>query len=187
MRIVALVNPLAGSVPSDGVDQLKSALAALGHVDVEAFTLDVDNPTGQMEALNASEPDLFIAWGGDGTLRTALSATQDKPGDLLLLPGGTMNLLTKSIHGDLPWTEILDRALTDKHVAQLTAARANGETFYCAMLAGAPARMAEARESLRRGKLASMVAQATEALGALETIQRAGDASPMASSNWLLQ
>ena len=49
----------------------------------------------------------------------------------------------------------------------IPAGKANDEYFYCAMLAGAPARLAEAREAFRRGEL---VKAAVEARAALETL-----------------
>jgi diacylglycerol kinase family enzyme len=99
-------------------------------------------------------------------LRSALTLAGQTP-NLLLLPGGTMNLLTKSIHGEKTWDVILKEVLARPRRKVIPAGRANDEHFYCAMLAGAPARLAEAREALRRGEL---VKAAAEARAALETL-----------------
>ncbi|MEP7210301.1 MAG: diacylglycerol kinase family protein, partial [Alphaproteobacteria bacterium] len=108
--------------------------------------------------------------GGDGTLRSALAIAGAKTPNLLLLPGGTMNLLAKSIHGDHPWNQILANTIKSPRHIIIPAGDLNGERFYCAMLAGAPARFAEARESLRRGDIGNVVTGARVALEALQTI-----------------
>jgi diacylglycerol kinase family enzyme len=110
---------------------------------------------------------MFVVWGGDGTLRSALTTVGKVTPNLLLLPGGTMNLLTRSIHGEKTWEQVLTDVLAAPKRVTLPAGKVNHEIFYCAMLAGAPAQLAEARESLRRGEL---VKAATEARAALDTL-----------------
>ena len=125
----------------------------------------------QLKRLAEANPDLFIVWGGDGTLRSALGSVGQATPNLLLLPGGTMNMLTKSIHGDKTWDTILKEVLASPKRKTIPAGKANNEAFYCAMLAGAPARFAEARESLRRGELVKAATEARAALDTLGTLQ----------------
>jgi diacylglycerol kinase family enzyme len=167
MKTIALYNPAAGSVTADGEGSLREALEAVGVRDAELVQLDRDNCERQLRELAGHKPDLFIVWGGDGTLRSALNTVGQATPNLLLLPGGTMNLLCRNIHGDKPWNEILADVLAGPKRRMLPAGKVNGESFYCAMLAGAPARFAEAREALRRGEL---VKAASETRAALETI-----------------
>jgi diacylglycerol kinase family enzyme len=166
MKTIALYNPAAGSVTQDGGGKLQAALEEAGVRGADLVELDRDNCEAQLRALASANPDLFVVWGGDGTLRAALTVAGQTP-NLLLLPGGTMNLLTKSIHGDDTWDAILKEVLAGPKRRIIPAGKANDEYFYCAMLAGAPARLAEAREALRRGEL---VKAATEARAALETL-----------------
>ncbi len=81
-----------------------------------------------------------------------------------------MNLLTKSIHGDKTWEQILADVLAAPRRRVLPAGRVNDELFFCAMLAGAPARFAEARESLRRGELVKAAVEARVALDTLNSL-----------------
>jgi diacylglycerol kinase family enzyme len=167
MKTVALYNPAAGSVTADGGEKLSEALAEAGVRQVELVEIDRTDCKNQIKRLTETNPDLFIVWGGDGTLRSALGFAGQSIANLLLLPGGTMNLLTKSIHGDKTWQAILKEVIASPKRTVIPAGKVNDEIFYCAMLAGAPARLAEARESLRRGEL---VKAAVEARAALETL-----------------
>jgi diacylglycerol kinase family enzyme len=166
MKTIALYNPASGSVTADGGDKLRAALEEAGVRGADLVELDRDDCERQLKQLAGANPDLFVVWGGDGTLRAALTVVGQTP-NLLLLPGGTMNLLSKSIHGDKTWDAILKEVLAGPRRKVIPAGTANNEHFYCAMLAGAPARLAEAREALRRGEL---VKAATEARAALETL-----------------
>lgn len=168
MKTIALVNPAAGGVTPDGAARMAAALEEAGVRGADVVPVDLEDCRKQLDDLVKQNPDLFVVWGGDGTLRSALSVVGKKTGNLLLLPGGTMNLLTKSIHGDKPWNEILAGVLESPKKRMLSAGRINDDLFYCAMLAGAPAKMAEAREAIRRGEL---VKAAVEARAALETLQ----------------
>jgi len=170
MKTIALYNPAAGSVGADGRERLAAALEEAGVREVDLVEADGANCVSQIDRIAAATPDLLIVWGGDGTLRSALGATAGAPGaapNLLLLPGGTMNLLTRSIHGEKTWDTVLKDVLAAPRRVVLPAGKVNDEVFYCAMLAGTPARLAEARESLRRGEL---VKAAVEARAALETL-----------------
>ncbi len=167
MKTIALFNPASGSVTADGGERLSAALEAAGVRGADMVEIDRSDCGTQLKSLAAQNPDLFVVWGGDGTLRSALGTVGQATPNLLLLPGGTMNLLTRSIHGEKPWDTILKDVLAAPKRHTLPAGKVNGELFYCAMLAGAPARFAEARESLRRGEL---VKAATEAAAALDTL-----------------
>ncbi|MDZ4762835.1 MAG: diacylglycerol kinase family protein [Alphaproteobacteria bacterium] len=170
MKTIALVNPASGGVTVDGAERMREALEAAGLKSTEVVEIDLDACENQMSLIADSDPDLFIVWGGDGTLRSALSTVGKKTPNLVLLPGGTMNLLTKSLHGDKPWNTILNEVIAGPRQRKITAGEINGEIFYCAMLAGAPARFAEARESIRKGEIGKGVAAARAALDTLQTI-----------------
>lgn len=170
MKTIALVNPAAGGVAADGLDRIRAALQTAGVSNAEVVELDTDNCETQLSELARQDPDMFVVWGGDGTLRTAMSTLGERTRNLLLLPGGTMNMLTKAIHGDLPWDEILSRVIAEPRRRTIPAGAANGHTFYCAMIAGAPVRLAEAREAVRRGELVKAASEAKSALESLESL-----------------
>lgn len=170
MKTIALFNPKAGSVPADAHDRLTEVLQSVGHGGADLIEVDTSDPETQLRELAQQSPDLFIVWGGDGTLRAALTTVGLATPNLLLLPGGTMNLLPHILHGQKPWDEVLRAVIKSPRRHTLPAGDVNGQRFYCAMLAGAPAQFAEARESLRRGDLGKAAAEAGTALDTLNNL-----------------
>jgi diacylglycerol kinase family enzyme len=170
MKTIALFNPASGSVTADGGERLRAALESAGVRDPDLVEIDRSDGETQLRQLAAAKPDLFVVWGGDGTLRSALGVVGKATPNLVLLPGGTMNLLARSIHGEKTWEQVLSDVLAGPKRVTLPAGDMNGETFYCAMLAGAPAHFAEARESFRRGELVKAAAEARAAIETLGTL-----------------
>jgi diacylglycerol kinase family enzyme len=170
MKTIALFNPNSGSVSADGGERLKAALEANGIRGAEIVATDGDDFVGQLKKLAEQQPDLFVVWGGDGTLKGALETVGKVTPNLLLLPGGTMNLLPKAIHGDKTWDQTIADVIAAPKRMMLPAGRANDELFFCAMLAGAPAHFAEARESLRRGDLMKAATEAKTAIDVLNNL-----------------
>ena len=143
MKTIALFNPASGSVSADGGERLKVELEKSGIRGADIIQTDSNDFVGQLKSVAAQNPDLFVVWGGDGTLKGALETVGQISPNLLLLPGGTMNLLPRSIHGEKPWEQIIADVLVAPKRKMLPAGKANDELFFCAMMAGAPARFAE--------------------------------------------
>ena len=170
MKTIALFNPKSGSVPADARERMLAILTEAGHANAELVEADPGDPCAQLRELAGQSPDLFIVWGGDGTLRAALTEAGSKTSNLLLLPGGTMNLLPRILHGEKGWEDVLRDVIRSPRRKTLPAGEVNGQAFYCAMLAGAPARFAEAREALRRGDLGKAAGEARAAIDVLNTL-----------------
>jgi len=71
---------------------------------------------------------------------------------MVLLPGGTLNILPKALYGELAWPEALKAALERGVVKSLPVGRANGQAFYVAALFGGATMLVHAREAVREGK-----------------------------------
>jgi len=170
MKTIALFNPNSGSVSADGGERLRAALEAAGVRGADILETDGADFIGQLKGVAAQSPDLFVVWGGDGTLKAALETVGQATPNLLLLPGGTMNLLPKSIHGEKTWDQIITDVIAGPKRKFLPAGKVNDELFFCAMLAGAPAHFADARESLRRGELVKAAAEAKVAIDTLNSL-----------------
>lgn len=151
MRVIALINPAAGSVGPEGTRRIRHALSDAGHHLAEIVPFDPTAGPAQVRELVAKQPDLLIVWGGDGTHRTVLSVCGRSFDKVLLLPGGTMNLLTRWLHAAKPWNAVLRAALRKATTRKLDAGDVDGKLFFCAMIAGVPAEVARAREDLRTG------------------------------------
>lgn len=170
MKVTALINPLSGGVGADGAALMTESLERLGIMDAEVRTLEPEALDRQIADYAKAGPDFLIVWGGDGTLRTALAQSGPEGRGLILLPGGTMNLLLRWIHGEKGWETILADVIASPKPRTLPAGRIAGQDFYCALLAGAPAVLAEARESLRRGDIVHSMTKSGEAMEALQSI-----------------
>ena len=116
-------------------------------------------------ALDAARIALVIVYTGDGTLNAALTALKGWGGAVLVLPGGTMNLLSKRLHGDFPVAEIV------KMVAQGGARRRRVTKIagpcgdaYAGLLAGPGTHWGAVREAMREFDIAGIASETAEAL-----------------------
>lgn len=149
-KALVLFNELAGSVSAGDKDKLIDAVTAAG---VSRYVIASAQRISRRLFKNARKFDVIIVLGGDGTARAAAElAPRDGP-PLVLLPGGTLNILPRALYGDLSWPEALAAALVRGEPKRLTAGRANGEEFYVAAIFGAPTLLARAREAVRQGRL----------------------------------
>ncbi len=148
-RALVLLNEKAGSVGPKAGAQLIDALNAGG---VEQFTIVDATKMSSRNFQRASQFDAIIVLGGDGTARYAADlAPRDGP-PLILLPGGTLNILPKALYGELAWPEAIKAVLERGVERRLPVGLANGEKFYVAGLFGPTTLLALARESVREGK-----------------------------------
>lgn len=115
----------------------------------------------QIERAMASEIDLVIAIGGDGTVNAGAGVAIDRDAPLLILPAGTMNLVAKDLGlGDD--AVAVATAADDLLELRIDVATANGELFLHSAVVGVVPAMSEAREAMR------------EASGAIETLRHLG-------------
>lgn len=111
---LVLVNPLAGS---PALHDVANAIASrcrncLARVDV-VQTSDAGH-AADVVARAASEIDVVIVVGGDGTasgVATDLSRLTGEVPPLLLVPAGTGNSFYREIWSDLPWERTVDAVL----------------------------------------------------------------------------
>jgi diacylglycerol kinase family enzyme len=101
--------------------------------------------------------EVLIVLGGDGTIRTAAEVCAEKGPYLIPLPGGTMNMLARALYGDVAWEETLKNTLTAPSLKVLSGGRIAGKHFLIAAIVGAPALLAEPRESMREGNIVDAI------------------------------
>ncbi len=152
-KISALINPRSGSVPEDAAEQLKSALNEMGE-DCDVILLDGDDIVSPIQSCLEADPDLVIVWSGDGTVACALEQLGPDGPPILPLPGGTMNLFHKQIHGGpCEWRDCLERGLKDGREIDIPAGKAGDRSFYVAAMAGNLTDFTGPREALRKGRI----------------------------------
>lgn len=144
-----LFNERAGGVTAADRQKLLELLAQYG---VRRFELIEPQRLGPEIFKNAKTYDLFIVLGGDGTAKAVAEHAPKNGPPLVLLPGGTLNVLPHALLGNRSWPEALKTALERGTVKRLPMGKANGDPFFVAAMFGAPTLLARAREAIREGR-----------------------------------
>ncbi|RIV92332.1 hypothetical protein D2V17_01875 [Aurantiacibacter xanthus] len=157
-------NHASGSNDAAGLAALREHCGARGMPveHVTCFPRD-DLPTPQ--ALDAAGIGIAALFAGDGTINAALDALAGWGGKVLVLPGGTMNLLYHRLFGDCDMVEAIDAVASGKaatcRAEMIESAAGNG---YAGVLAGPGTSWNTVREAMRERDLAGMAREASEAL-----------------------
>ena len=178
-RPALVCNSQSGSFDPARRDWIAEEFAAAGLPLAAGYCLP-DQELPDPARLATDDIDLAVVWGGDGTVNASVAALAGWDGALLVLPGGTLNLLAKQLHGDRDLEAILADVLAGR------AQRDVPPSVVCAagramvnMLAGPTTVWADVREHVRQRELASAAARVPEALEeslAGEPVRLAGDA-----------
>lgn len=143
-----LFNEKAGGVTAADRDRL----TAIAEAEFSYFEfLDVEEMTDDFFK-KARKFDVVVVLGGDGTARAVAENAPKSAPPLILLPGGTLNVLPRALYGDLAWPEALTAALQQGRIKRLSLGRANGDPFFVAAIFGGPTLLARAREAVREGR-----------------------------------
>jgi len=155
VRVLIFANPIAGSGRGRTIaNTLRKRLMGRG-VDVRIFfdrVTDIDPDDVRREPNLAA-----ITVGGDGTLRGVaefllhtLGAETLPP--LVVVPLGTANLMRQHLNLDWNAAEI-DRAIDQRRIRHLDAARANGQLFLLMAGVGIDAAIVHALDRIRSGPI----------------------------------
>lgn len=157
MKFSVIVNTRSGSVPDNGDVLISEELTGLGH-EFDIYSVegaDLEDVWKQQDLIGC---DGIIVWGGDGTISFVLSHACRADIPVLPLPGGTMNLLPKHIHGnDCEWRDCLSSALENGQTKPLAGMQIGDQMCYVGVLIGRLTRLAHSREHLRTGAVGSAV------------------------------
>lgn len=144
-----VLNAASGSNAADSARSLSDALATAGRRLARTVDVQTDGlPT--REQLEAAKVDLLVVFGGDGTANAIVKATLGWSGAVLVLPGGTANLLSRALHGDADAETVIDR-LRKGALAPVrrTGIACAGTVAVIEVLAGPGATWSDVREELR--------------------------------------
>jgi diacylglycerol kinase family enzyme len=115
----------------------------------------------------ASEADIIVAGGGDGTISSAASIAFRRGATLAVVPAGTMNLFARSLQMPLNAEASLE-AIADGVVRKIDIATANGRPFIHQFSVGIHAKLVKLRETLTyRSRLGKIVASVRAFAGAV--------------------
>lgn len=150
-RVWLVANPASGSTEANAVDLVREALGTVGG-EVVGTCLFPEECAPDAANLRERHVDSLVIIGGDGTINAAVHAADDWPGQCLILPGGTMNMLAKRLHGDAA-REVILAGLATASLVRLPVVEAVGHRALVAVIFGPATAWVHAREGLRHGKL----------------------------------
>lgn len=164
-KIWLATNSASGSYSEEAVDGLVASFAAAGLAIDHVVTIP-DEPQPDRASLEAAGVDLLAIYTGDGTVNGVVAGLDGWAGGVLVLPGGTQNLLAKALHDDVDAAGIV-AALGEgraEPVARHLIRTSQGDAL-CEVLAGPGAKWSDVREAMREGDLGEMAATLGEAIG----------------------
>lgn len=167
LRPALVCNSQSGSHDAAMLAAIEDACRAHGAPLAARFMLPDDRLPDPAE-LRRRDIDLLIPWAGDGTINAAAQGVEGWAGALLPLPGGTMNLLSKALHGDRPAPDILTDALAGRGRRRpVPIIRSAGGQAFITIIAGPATEWAEIRETMRQDGLIEAGRAVPEALDSM--------------------
>lgn len=154
-RLWFVFNPGSHSVEADVLDRVRTRLSELGGTIVgETRFPDQSIPDGA--ALDDHDVDTLVTLGGDGTITCAATELAGWKGRLLVLAGGTMNLIPKMLHADLDPDAIVTAAFARPRLTALPYIAVGEHRSFARIIAGPAASFVHVREELRAGRVSQM-------------------------------
>lgn len=168
-RIWLVHNDASGSNDRQAVERMSDSCAACGLRVSYRSTFPADElPTPAM--LDAAGLDLVAVFAGDGTVNATLTALSSWGGQVLILPGGTMNLLYHRLFGDMDMEDVLRLAgkggLTVRRPGIISSPLGDA---YAGLLAGPGTSWNDVREAMRKADVLAMATETREAF--IRTLQ----------------
>jgi Diacylglycerol kinase catalytic domain len=161
-RTWLVVNTASGSNSDESVAAVCAGLTQGGATPARIIDIQSDGaPT--RDVIEAAGVGLLAVFGGDGSINSVVAAMQGWDGDVLVLPGGTANLLAHALHGEREAPEIAASLASMRRIAR-NCVRSARKTALIELLAGPGATWSDVREELRGGAIADLADSALEAV-----------------------
>lgn len=151
-RIWFISNPGSGSSTPEKCAALEALFDEAGATLV-GRTRFPDDKLPKAAELDAAHVDTVILFAGDGTINAAVCALAKWQGAILILPGGTMNLLAKALHGPADPAAIIHRAVAEERRIALPFVQAGPHRALVGLILGPAAHWVRARELVRAGRV----------------------------------
>lgn len=156
-----VVNSASGSNSESAVREVVAALAASGAAPARV----VDGQAGLPDRAELQQAGIgrLAVFAGDGTVSSLAIRIEGWGGGLLVLPGGTANLLARELHGEDEAPAIAAR-LPQMTRGRRPCIRSAGLTALVEVLAGPGATWSDVREELREGGVGQVAGAAVAAI-----------------------
>ena len=160
-----LVNSQSGSFSQTAVDEVSETFSNSGTPVARRIVFPDEHLPTPRQLADAGVAVLAV-FTGDGTLNSALAQLHGWTGTVLVLPGGTMNLLSKRLHGpDAESGEIIRRWAegAGRAVRPQVVRCALGDA-YASLLVGPGTAWANVREAMRDFDIPALAQETTSAI-----------------------
>ncbi|GMM91867.1 diacylglycerol/lipid kinase family protein [Qipengyuania sp. MTN3-11] len=177
-RAWLLVNSASGSNTPAALASLDECLGDHG-ISVERTICFPDEDLPSASELDAASIPCLIIYTGDGTLNAAIGELKGWGGAVLVLPGGTMNLLSKRLHGDRE-NEAIIATVSGGGARRVRPVMAccDAGTALAGLLVGPGTRWGSVREAMRELDIPGIAAGTAEALAEMTGTAMVRAASP---------
>jgi diacylglycerol kinase family enzyme len=157
LKVGAIINTSSGGCDSDSEATMLETLKRAGIVDPKLWCAGADEMERSFAEAAKEKLEVLIVLGGDGTIRTAADACAATGSFLVPLPGGTMNMLSRALYGDVSWEDALKNTLAAPSVKVLSGGRIADKQFFVAAILGAPSLWVEPREAIRKADIVGAI------------------------------
>jgi hypothetical protein len=165
-------NAASGSNSDEALEMLELAFAEAG-MDLVGKTDFPREKLPDMAMLDGTRVGLVAVFAGDGTINSTITHLTGWAGAVLVLPGGTMNLLSIRLHGHRSAPEIIaDVGKGQARASRISGIRCLHGLALAGLMAGPGTSWCEVREAMRDGDVGGMAAGTVKALE--ESIAGAG-------------
>jgi len=159
-------NKASGSNDEAVLAQIEADLSEAGFRIARRTSFPDQYPPSAAE-LDAQHIATLCIFTGDGSIHTVVPALFGWQGRILVLPGGTMNLLSHQLHGDASPGEIVERiAAGQSRIVRPPVLEGRYGIALTGALAGPGTQWNEVREAMRNSALGEIASAATEAASA---------------------
>ncbi|HWK41059.1 MAG TPA: diacylglycerol kinase family protein [Croceibacterium sp.] len=159
-----VTNAASGSNAEGASEQLEALCSEHGLVFAR-HTRFPDDDLPDPAALDAEGVRTLVIFTGDGTVNSLLTRLRGWGGAVLILPGGTMNLVYHRLHGDRPMEQVVAAmARGDFQLIRPGVIRCDQGNGYAEVLAGPGTSWGDVREAMRDGDVPELASSAMRAM-----------------------
>lgn len=156
------VNAASGSNNDAAIRAITQAFEAAGATPQRVIDIAEGGPPKPPDLVQATVSRLAV-FAGDGTANAVVTALEGWGGQILVLPGGTANLLARALHGERDAAEIV-HDLPRLRPMRRPCIRTSQGAALIEVLAGPGATWSDVREGLREGNLPEVAASSLAAI-----------------------
>ena len=159
-----IYNEASGSNDRDALQAVGEALQNAGFA-IAGRTCFPHDEAPDAARLDGGGIGTVVVFAGDGTIHTIVTGLFGWSGKILVLPGGTMNMLSHRLHGDVPADEIVARWGRGEAVPVRPPILTNGRAYgLTGALAGPGVAWNEVREAMRHTAVSEMASATVDAI-----------------------